>query len=88
MHSNRLLHQSRIPVAKEKRDDGQRKREGGREVEGEGERDGDGGKRRRSERGGEKSQKPPHNNAREKSEHFPPKDGPFPNPCALSDKLK
>lgn len=37
---------------------------------------------------GEKSQKPPHNNAREKSEHFPPKDGPFPNPCALSDKLK
>lgn len=45
-------------------------------------------KKRRSERGGEKSQKPPHNNAGEKSEHFPPKDGPFPNPCALSDKLK
>lgn len=39
-------------------------------------------------KGGEKSQKPPHNNAGEKSEHFPPKDGPFPNPCALSDKLK
>lgn len=28
------------------------------------------------------------NNAGEKSEHFPAKDGPFPNPCALSDKLK
>lgn len=49
-----------------------------REMEGE----------RESKGEGEKSQKPPHNNAREKSEHFPPKDGPFPNPCALSDKLK
>lgn len=62
---------------------GKRKREEGVEEE----RDGDGGKRR-SESGVEKSQKPPHNNTREKSEHFPPKDGPFPNPCALSDKLK
>lgn len=55
-------------------------------MEEEREREMEGGGRAKGE--GEKSQKPPHNNAREKSEHFPPKDGPFPNPCALSDKLK
>lgn len=55
-------------------------------VEEERAREMDGGRGSKGE--GEKSQKPPRNNAREKSEHFPPKDGPFPNPCALSDKLK
>lgn len=57
-------------------------------MEEEREREMEGERERESKGEGEKSQKPPHNNAREKSEHFPPKDGPFPNPCALSDKLK
>ncbi len=63
MHSNRLLHWSKIHppalVKEKKRDDGERKTEGGREreEEGEWERDGDGGKRRRSERGREGERK-------------------------------
>lgn len=95
LNALRLLHRSRISTAKKKKGEqkkkemmGKRKRKGwerGRGKKG-------GGRWRwrkeKEERGGEKSQKPPHNNAREKSEHFPPKDGPFPNPCALSDKLK
>lgn len=64
----------------------EREREGGRQSGREMEKEEE--EERARERGGEKSQKPPHNNAGEKSEHFPPKDGPFPNPCALSDKLK